>query len=443
MTVKLTFALLCASFISINLSAQTLNKAKLDSLFDVLNTNHKSMVSLAISQKGKLIYSKAIGYSLISDQQKLPATVNTRYRIGSISKMFTGTMIFQLIEAGKLSLNTTLATYFPQIPNATKITIGEMLSHRSGIFNFTNDSTYASYMTQQKSEAEIVNIIQKYKPVFEPDSKSEYSNSNFILLGYILEKIYKKPYPAILKEKVLTPAGLKNTYYGGKTNIKNNEAYSYSYKNSNWIKEPETDMSIPGGAGALVSTPADLDLFIEALFEGKLVSASSVNQMQTIKDGFGMAMLTISFYEKKSYGHTGGIDGFQSMLSYFPDDQLAVAVCANGVDYKLNDIMIGVLSIYYNKPYRIPDFKSIDISDADFALYAGVYSSKEIPLKITIGKNSSQLTAQATGQSAFNLEQTVKNVFKYDAAHIQIDFDPAKHQFTLKQGKSYLFTKDK
>ncbi len=443
MTVKLTFALLCASFISINLSAQTQNKAKLDSLFNALDVNHKSMVSVAVSQKGKLIYSKAIGYSLINDQQKLPATINTRYRIGSISKMFTGTMIFQLIEAGKLGLNTKLSSYFPQIPNADKITIGEMLSHRSGIFNFTNDSTYVSYMTQQKSEAEIVNIIQKYKPAFEPDSKSEYSNSNFILLGYILEKIYKKPYPAILKEKVLTPAGLKNTYYGGKTNIKNNEAYSYSYKNSNWIKEPETDMSIPGGAGALVSTPADLNLFIEALFEGKLISASSVKQMQTIKDGFGMAMFMMPFDLKKSYGHTGGIDGFRSMLNYFPEDQLAVAACTNGDNYNLNDIMIGILSIYYNKPYQIPDFKSIAISDADFTLYTGIYSSKEIPLKITIGKNSSQLTAQATGQSAFNLEQTVKNIFKYDAAHIEIDFDPAQHQFTLKQGKSYLFTKDK
>lgn len=442
MKAKITFTLLCAVFIMQNLAAQNINKAKLDSLFDALNTHQKSMLSVAISKNGKIIYENAIGYQSINGTEKTLATVNTRYRIGSISKMFTGTMIFQLIEAGKLSLNTKLADYFPQIPNAAQITIGEMLSHRSGIYNFTNDSTYVSYYQKPHTEAEMLTLIKNYKPAFEPNTKEEYSNTNFVLLGYMLEKIYKKSYPQILKEKILVPAELKNTYYGSKTNPQKNEAYSYTFNHEKWNQEPETDMSIPGGAGAIVSTPADLDQFIDALFNGKLISDSSLKQMQTIKDGYGMAMIMIPFYDKKAFGHTGGIDGFRSVLSYFPEDQLAVAACANGVNYELNSILIGVLSIYFDKPYQIPDFKTLSINEADFSNYTGVYSSKQIPLKITIAKKGDQLSAQANGQSAFDLEQTAKNVFKFEPAHIEIDFDPENHQFTLKQGNSYLFTKE-
>lgn len=441
---KLVFIFLSAVFINQNLMAQNLNKAKLDSLLNALDKHQKLMFSVAISKNGSLVYRKATGYSAINNLQKTPATVDTRYRIGSISKMFTGTMIFQLIEAGKLSLKTPLATYFPQIINAGKITIGNMLNHRSGIFNFTNDSTYLTYYTKPQTQAEMVAIIRKHQPAFEPDTKADYSNSNFVLLGYILEKIYKKPYSAILKEKVLLPAGLKNTYYGGKTNIKNNEAYSYSFKNNNWVQEPETAMSIPGGAGAIVSTPADLDQFIYALFTGKLIGSNSLKQMQTIKDGFGMAMFMMPFDSKKSYGHTGGIDGFHSMLSYFPEDQLTIAACTNGDNYNLNTAMLGILSICYDKPYRIPDFKTISLTDADLKPYPGVYSSAAIPIKITIAQNGNMLTAQATGQSAFNLEPVTKEAFKFDAAGIEINFDASKNQMILKQGgRTTVFTKDK
>ncbi len=106
--------------------SQVFNKAKLDSFFAALNTHDKMMGSIAISANGIVVYQNAIGCSVVSPTVKTPATIKTRYRIGSISKMFTATMIFQLIEEGKLALKTSLATYFPQLPNASKITIGEI-----------------------------------------------------------------------------------------------------------------------------------------------------------------------------------------------------------------------------------------------------------------------------------------------------------------------------
>jgi len=266
------------------LFSQNINKPKLDSLFNLLAEKNKAMGSVAVSKNGTVLYSRAIGYSYISGTEKKPATITTRYRIGSISKMFTASMIFQLIEEGKIKLTTTLDTYFPEIPNASKITISNLLNHRSGIHNFTDDPQYMTYMTQPKTGDEMVKIISKNKVDFEPDAKASYSNSNFVLLGYIIEKITKQPYSKNLEKRICSKIGIKDTYIGKKTDLLNNESYSYKFE-SEWKQQPETDMSIPGGAGSIISTPTDLTRFVNALFSIKLVSQSSLNQMKTLTDG--------------------------------------------------------------------------------------------------------------------------------------------------------------
>jgi len=113
--------------------AQTLDKAKLDQFFDRLAEKNKAMGSLTIAKDGNVLYTRAIGYSRISGTEKKPSTAANRYRIGSITKMFTAAMILQLVEEGKLKLTDTLDKFFPQIPNAQKITIAQILAHRSGI----------------------------------------------------------------------------------------------------------------------------------------------------------------------------------------------------------------------------------------------------------------------------------------------------------------------
>src|SRR4028119_1928186 len=114
-------------------SAQTLDKAKLDQFFDRLAEKNKVMGSLTVARDGNVLYTRAIGYSQINGSERKPSTTATRYRIGSITKMFTAAMIFQFVEEGKLKLSDTLNKFFPQIPNAGKITIAHILSHRSGI----------------------------------------------------------------------------------------------------------------------------------------------------------------------------------------------------------------------------------------------------------------------------------------------------------------------
>lgn len=423
--------------------AQTFNKAKMDSLLDVLAASNKAMISIAIRQNGELLYSKAIGYSQLDAANKTPATTQTHYRIGSVSKVFTSVIIFQLIEEGKLTLATPLAKFFPELPDAGKITIAQMLNHSSGLHNFTDDRTYVTMMTKPITHVEMLLKLKNQKTDFEPGTKNAYSNTNFVLLGYIAEKLDKKPYAEILKARITNKIGLKDTYYGGKIIPANHEADSYTWDGS-WIPATETDMSIPGGAGALVSTPTDLTKFMDALFTGKLITDSSLVHLKTQKGGFGMDLVPYPFYDKIGYGHNGGIDGFLSQAIYFPDSKVATSYTTNASNTNLNNVMIGVLSIAFNRPYIIPSFKTLEVKTEDLDKYLGIYASAQLPIKITVTKNGAQLMAQATGQGAFPLDATAVNKFKFEAAGVVMLFDPANSQMTLKQGgASYIFNKEK
>ena len=432
--ILLTLALCTAGY------AQTLDKAKLDQFFDRLAEKNKAMGSLVVARNGKVLYTRAIGYSQINGTEKKPLTAANRFRIGSITKMFTAAMLFQFVEEGKLKLTDTLDKFFPQIPNARKITIAQMLAHRSGIHSFTSDPDFPTWLMNPKTQDELLAIIAKATPDFEPDAKYAYSNSGFILLGYIVEKLAGKPYQDALKERIIAKLGLKDTYLGtGFTEVSKNESYSYRYA-GDWRQEGGTHLSIPGGAGALVSTPADQTRFIQALFDLKLVSQESLSQMMQNK----MGMQTFPLDGKTLYGHGGGIDGFSSILVYLPEEKLAIAYTSNGTVYPRNNILLGVFEIYRNKPFQIPTFETVAVSPEVLDKYIGVYASPDFPLKITVTRDGATILAQATGQRAFTLEATAQDKFKFDAAGIVLEFDAAKNQMVLKQGgRDSVFAKEK
>lgn len=421
--------------------SQTFNNQRIDSLFQILEKKDKFMGSIAVSQNGKLLYTKAIGYSDVENSKK--ASIETKYKIGSISKMFTASLIFKAIEENKLTLSQTLDAYYPQIENSKKITIGNLLNHRSGIHNFTNEEHLRSdtFVTKPKSEKEMIAVISKFKSDFEPNSKAEYSNSNYVILSYILEKVFKKPYSAILDSKIVKPLGLKNTYFGGETKNKNDETYSYHFTDK-WEKGTDTNPSIPMGAGGIVSNPTDLTIYIEQLFKGKMISEKSLLLMKTMNQNFGMGMFEVSYFEYKGYGHTGGIDDFRSVLAYYPNEKLSVVITSNGMIYPNNNVLICALSSYFNKPFVMPTFNILELKPEVLDLYAGQYSSTAIPIKIDITRNENKLFAQATGQPAFPLDATEANIFKFEQAGIVLEFNAAKKQMVLKQGgKEFVFTK--
>jgi D-alanyl-D-alanine carboxypeptidase len=185
--------------------AQTLDKAKLDQLFDRLLEKNKGMGSLVLAKDGAVLYSRSFGYRQVNENDKKLLTTDTKYRISSITKMYTAVMIFQLVEEGKLKLTDTLDKFFPQIPNAARITIAQILSHRSGIHNFEADGSWG---LQPRTQAEVVARIAEGQPDFEPDTKTLYSNTGYNLLGYIVEKAGGKPYQEALKDRITAKIGL-------------------------------------------------------------------------------------------------------------------------------------------------------------------------------------------------------------------------------------------
>jgi len=442
-----SLVILAIALLSNSVSAQkaTFNSSRIDSLLHSLEANNKAMASITIARNGVIEYSNATGFIDNTGTTPVNSTIDTRYRIGSISKMFTTVMILQLVEEKKLSLSTPLSKFYKKIPNADSITIANLLNHHSGLFNFTNSEDYPKWMTEARSKQQLLNLFESQEPVFAPGTKGEYSNTNFVLLGFIIEDVTGKSYQENLSSRITSKIGLRNTFYGSKINHAANEASSFEYDEGKWIMLPETDMSIPHGAGAVISSTPDLTAFITALFNGNLLSEASLKIMTSINDGYGSGTFKIPFYERTAYGHNGGIDGFSSSLAYFPDDKVAIAFCSNGLNYTMNDILIGLLSCYFDKPYKIPDFKTVTLPDDKLSAYEGEYTSEQLPLVITVKQNGGKLTAQATGQPAFPLEAISETEFRFDQAGIVMIFSMTTagevDGFTLKQGADYVYKK--
>ncbi len=424
----LSIALLALTNLS---KAQNLNTPKLDSLFSAIETYGKGMGSVSIFQNGKEIYQNSYGYSDVENGVRNSA--DTKFRIGSITKTFTATIIMKLIEQGKLSLTSRLSEYYPMIPNADSITIENLLQHRSGIYNYFGQGEY-EWSTKKHTKEQVIDRILSHEPSFSPGEEFEYSNSNYFLLTWIAEEVSSKSFSDLLSELILVPCGLGNTYIGGAIDPTDAEAYSYTKFSSKWKKADETDMSIALGAGFIVSDAYDLNVFFDCLFSGKIVNQESLDSMTSLKGIWGLGLMKVPFYNLLGYGHTGGIDGFQSNAFYFPESKLSIALLENGADYMLNDIVIGCLNIYFGREYDQPVFsKAVEVTSEELDKYLGVYSSPELPIKLTITKKENVLIAQVTGQPEIPLECTSDGVFEYGALDLVLEFNSEKNIMILKQ----------
>ncbi|MCD8518708.1 MAG: beta-lactamase family protein, partial [Flavobacterium sp.] len=418
------------------------------------------MGSLTIREGENVVFNKAYGFADV--EKNIKADRLTRYKIGSISKTFTAVMVMQLIEEKKMTLQTKLNRFYPKIQNAEKISIYDLLHHRTGIVDYVNqDASFHASLDKKHSKEDILKVITSFKSNFEPGSKYEYSNSNFFILGCIIEKLTKKSYAENLQNRIVKKAELgtyenktemtakgavnnkvfvPTTYYvEDATNTANKESYSYYFDGTNWVKSLENHNSIPFASGGITSTPADLTKFIHALFNGKLVNASSLEQMKEIKEGYGKALIQFPFGERRFYGHGGKIEEFSSILGYYPTEKLSFSLISNGDNFEQNDIIIGILSIYYKMPFPFPKFMKMD--KAELAKFTGTYASKELPIKITVSEKNGELFAQATGQSAFPLTFKEERTFVFAPAGIEMVF--GDNAFVLIQGgMKFNFTKE-
>jgi CubicO group peptidase (beta-lactamase class C family) len=411
---------------------------KIDSLLNYYYANKKFMGAVSIREKNQVVFEKAYGFADVAN--KMPAANDTKYKIGSITEMFTSAIVFQLVEEKKLTLQTKLTEFFPKIKNADKITIGAMLNHKSGIYDLANDASYGQFKTKLQTRKDILDRLYNLEPTLVPDSLAQVSSSNYLLLGYIIQDITKKTFKENVTTRIIKPAGLTHTQYFNKINTKKNEALSYAFADGHWEKETEIHETIVGASGSLQSTPGDLTKFIKALYDGKLIKPESLAEMTKIDNGIGKGVFNFMFAERKFTGRNGSIEGFRSVVGYYPKEQLGFSLMLNGENTNFNDLVLGILSCYYKLPYRFPDFTNVNVSDDILKSYEGYYTNKNLPFKIEIKVVDGRLRVHADEQGTFYLVPKSTTEFRHDASGVVMIFSPTA--FTLKQnGTSTLFAK--
>lgn len=416
------------------------NKGKMDRYLNSLAANDKAALGVVLIDKGKEVYSyqTAIPSSLKKEQPNF----DKKYKAGSITKTFTSTLIFQLIEQGKIELSTPLSTFYPEFDNAGDITIWHMLSHRSGLYNYTNATEFITYFNTYQTKEAMLHRIASYPVAFPPNKKHEYSNTNYLLLGYIIEDVTGKSYGEVVKENIIDRVGLENTEYCASEISCGQDLESFYFSSNQWFKSPSWSMSVASAAGAIISTPYDLTTFIRALFNGELVSEDSLKQMKGTSNLSSKGLFRLPLYSKYSYGHRGLIESFNSDVSYFESDDLAVAINVDALNYNFNDITTGILSIYYGMPFTLPDFerKPMTVAVDNLKGYEGSYTSPDFDLDINLSVKNGVLMLRATGQEAIPLEAYSEHEFEFKPAGILCKFgmtasgDIDYSKFALHQG---------
>lgn len=416
---------------------KTVNTGKIDDFLNYVAANKQATGSISIFREGKKMYHRDFGQNQLSP---LPWSSSTGYQIGSVSKMITAVMLMQLEEQGKIQLSDRLSKYYPDVPNAGKITLKQMMNHTSGLGDYVGEH-YQWLFGKYVGDQAILDTIKKQGVSFQPGEKTRYSNSGYYLLSRILEKVAQKPYHILLKEHITGKAGMKNTF--SVLDHPSDVFRSYENTDGKWTEIQDFDFRNCIGLGDITSTPEDMSIFINALFSNMFLKKESLEKMLPEKgQSFGLGIMPIPFYNKVSFGHGGDTAGTHTFVSYSPAEKYSFVLMVNGEKMPHNDLAIGILSILYDLEYPYPQFSQANkIPATELQQYAGEYRSEDIPLGLKIFVKDGVLFAEGTGQPSFPLENNGKNEFSFDKAGIKIRFIPGKKQLQLLQGgATYLFT---
>jgi CubicO group peptidase (beta-lactamase class C family) len=293
--------------------------------------------SVLLARRGRVILSK--GYDWADVARRVPNTPRTRFRIASITKQFTAMAILQLQDQGKLSVHDHLGAYLSPCPAAWRpITLHQLLTHTSGIPDYTNFPTFASIMARTLTTEQLIALFRDKPLDFRPGTRWRYSNSGYVLLGAIVERVSGLSYAAFLQRHIFTPLNLTNTGYDVNHPALPGHATGYAA----WERPAAyIDLSVAYANGCLYSTTEDLYRWDQALTSGHpaLVSARTLRQMFTpfaptdpaaphsVAYGYGWFI----GYEgaHREIEHTGDINGFISANQFYPDDHLTVIVLSN------------------------------------------------------------------------------------------------------------------
>jgi len=345
--------------------AQTSAQNKAAKIDEVLTAAHKNRLfngTVLLAEDGKVIYKK--GFGKANMEWNIPNTPDTRFRLGSITKQFTATLILQLVEQGKIKLDGKITDYLPAYRKDVggKVTVHQLLNHTSGIPSYTALPNFQNEVSRNPYKVD--DFVTKYASgelEFEPGSKYSYNNSGYFLLGAIIEKVTGQTYEQVLKEKILDPLGMKNTGYDHHGTIIEKRSSGYQKTPDGYVNAPYLDMSLPYAAGSLYSTVEDLYLWDQALYTDRVLSAASKDLMhkpnlddyaygwQIAKVKLGTGTETVAAIK-----HGGGINGFNTMIVRYPAQKNLIVLLDNTSQGRnLGQVERELTNILYNQPHNL------------------------------------------------------------------------------------------
>jgi len=291
--------------------------------------------SVAVGIDGRVALEK--GYGQCELEHEVSTTSSTVFRIDSITKQFTSTLVMRLVERGKVDVDELAATYLPDVDFAGRdVTVRQLLNHTSEIASYTGlGRTRQKTLALELTDEELLALITQVPPDFPPGEAWKYNNSGYYLLGMLVEAVSGERYEKLVTQ-MCAPLGMPRTRYGSNTDLIKDRAQGYQRPLLSLQNDGLIGMSQPGAAGALLSTAGELVRWMHALAGGAIVSADSYAEMieptvtfdgSTHNYGFGLHMGVRG--GQRWVGHGGGISGFNSMLTHYPDAGLVVCVLSN------------------------------------------------------------------------------------------------------------------
>ena len=356
--------------------------------------------SALVAYKGKVILAK--GYGMANYTFDEPNTPQTKFFIGSITKQFTAAAIMILQERGLLNVHDPISKYLPDYPKATaeRITIENLLTHTSGVPNYTEVPELMLKRTRNLSPSDLLDLFKDEPLEFEPGTDFHYSNSGYIILGAIIEKVSGQSYEAFLHHEILNKAGMHNSGYARREAGLPDRADGYTIDDRRApIAALPISFSVLHTAGAMYSTVEDMLKWDQALYNQQVLSRQSVDQMLTPHSGnYGYGWVIESLFGHRHTFHGGFIDGFNTTFDRWVDDSLCVVVFSNEDEAPVKKIARSLAAIAFHKPYVMPERKEpVALDPAVLANYVGVYrQDRELQRLVTVTGDT--LFSQLSGE---------------------------------------------
>ena len=384
--------------------------------------------SIIIAKNGKILVNK--GYGFADSEFDIKNNPETKFRIASLTKAFTAVAILQLEEKGLLKVDDKLQKYISDYPGGNEITVKHLLTHTSGIPNHTEFEDFNK--ERRVFKYNIVETISTFKNrplVFNPGEKFNYSNSNYILLGFVIEQVSKVSYSEYIKQNIFEPLKMNNSGFENPERIIKNFAQGYCFKNNEIEKAKFRDMSNAHASGALYSTIEDLYIWDRALYSEELISNESKEKMFTeFKDNYGFGWGIVNVYKHKMIAHSGEIDGFTSNISRFINDDISIIILSNFEHTPISRINKDLIAIVFNKKYTVPEIiKTIKLTEDILQSYIGKYEL-EPNFIFDISISNGRLFCQPTGQSKLELVPTSESEFILKEVDAKISFSKNSNQ---------------